>query len=260
MSIEWCAMFLFLHFVACRAPDAPEDFDALNSYLYENFESPDRFVEQGLNNLIEWLPLNEDDLKDGYRVSNLSPAAIEITGNLPPNQLYGIALGVDYNHPVDDVAYASFSIDPEVLNPESDAYNIRTYHTEPDCFLRHDCDVIQYSSEVQSFLPLGIEVISYIFSEARWVETDWGMAYIQRRWLTDTPKVSVDWAHVNGEYGFILSLPDPDTGNSLRIEATWIDMSLDGIPIPEDLAIQLSLGALRDSINVTNTYLDSNPQ
>ena len=36
-------------------------------------------------------------------------------------------------------------------------------------------------------------------------------------------------------------------------------MSIDGISIPEDLAIQLSLGALRDSINRTNTYLDNNP-
>lgn len=253
-------MILFL-MTACRAPDAPEDFDALNSYLYMHFESPDRFVEEGLNNLIEWLPTHEQELKEGYRVSNLSDEAIETTGQTPPSQLIGIALGVDYGHAVDDVAYASFSVHPEDLDPEAENYNIRIYHTDVPCFLAHECDVVQYSGEVQSFLPLGIEVISYIFSEARWVETDWGTAYIQRRWQTQTPEISVDWAHVSGEYGFIITLPKQnDTDNTLRIEATWMDMSIDGLPIPEDLAIQLSLGALRDSINITDNYLDNNPQ
>ena len=252
-------MIYFFVLLACKATDAPEDFDALNSYLYENFDEPDRYVEDGLRNLIAWLPDNEPALKDGYRVSNLSAAAIESTGQKIPEQLYGIALGVDYNHSVESIAWASFTIEPEDLNPESDGYNLRTYLTDVSCFLEQECATLSYSGEVQSFLPLGIEVISNIFSEVRWVETEWGMAYIQRRWLTSEPNISVDWAHVNGEYGFIMTIPRPNREHALRIEATWIDMSIDGIPIPEDLAVQLSLGALRDSINVTDNYLDNNP-
>ena len=249
---------------ACTAIDAPEDFDALNSFLYENFHSPDRYLEQGLNNLIEWLPDNEADLAEGYRVSNLSAEAIATVGQEPPTQLFGIGLSREYDHSVDDVAYASFSVDPQDLNPESETYNIREYQTDVDCFLAHECDLIQYTGEVQSFLPLGIEVISYLFSEARWVETSLGTAYVQRRWLTEPPDVSADWVNVESEYGVIITLPQPAetedvASNVKRIESLWINMSIDGLPIPEDLAVELGLGSLRDSIDRTDNYLDENP-
>ena len=101
-------------------------------------------------------------------------------------------------------------------------------------FLEHECDLLQYTGEVQSFLPLGIEVISYLFSEARWVETSLGTAYVQRRWLTEPPDVSVDWVNVESEYGVIITLPQPTenenvASNVKRIESLWINMSIDGL-------------------------------
>ena len=161
---------------------------------------------------------------------------------------------MDIPYSVDDIAYVHFGVHPEDLS-ESSGYNYREYQTDVDCFLSHECNLIQYQSEVQSFLPLGIEVIGYIFSEARWVETEFGTAYIQRRWHTEKAEVSVDWVNLNSEYGFILSLPQAD-GTVKRIEALWLDMTFDGLPISEDLATQLALGALKDSIEVTTNYLD----
>lgn len=257
-------MLLFGFFIACTAIDAPEDFDALNSFIYENFHEPDRYLEEGLENLIAWLPENEADLAEGYRVSNLSVEAIATVGQEPPNQLFGIGLSRDYDHSVDDVAYASFAVNPEDLDPTSETYNNRTYETDVDCFLAYECDLLQYTGEVQSFLPLGIEVVSYLFSEARWVETSLGTAYVQRRWQTQAPDVSVDWVNVESEYGVILTLPQPTgdeavASNVKRIESLWINMSIDGLPIPEDLAVELGLGSLRDSIDRTDNYLDDNP-
>ncbi len=250
---------------SCTAINAPEDFDALNSFLYENFEAPDRYLEQGLENLIAWLPDNEEDLAQGYRVSNLSYEAIATTGQAEPTELIGIGLSREYDHPVDAVAYASFAVDPEELNPEAEGYNNREYITDPACFLSHECAVVQYTGEVQSFLPLGVEVISHLFSEARWVETSLGTAYVQRRWLTQTPEVSVDWVNVESEYGVIITLPQPNgeeevAQNVKRIESLWINMSIDGLPVPEDLAVELGLGSLRDSIDRTDNWLDANPQ
>lgn len=257
-------MFLIGFFIGCTAIDAPEDFDALNSFIYENFHEPDRYLEEGLENLIAWLPENEADLSEGYRVSNLSVEAIATVGQEPPTELFGIGLSRDYDHSVDDVAYASFGIDPEDLNPTSDTYNHRVYETDVDCFLAHDCDLLQYTGEVQSFLPLGIEVVSYLYSEARWVETSLGIAYVQRRWQTQVPDVSADWVNVESEYGVIITLPQPEANeqvatNIKRIESLWINMSIDGLPIPEDLAIELGLGSLRDSIDRIDNYLDENP-
>ena len=256
---------IWLHILTgCRAIDAPEDFDALNSFLYENFHEPDRYLEQGLENLINWLPENEMDLAQGYRVSNLSAEAIATVGQAAPTQLFGIGLSREYDHSVDDVAYACFGVDPEDLDPESETYNNREYQTDVDCFLAHECNLLQYTGEVQSFLPLGIEVVSYLFSEARWVETSIGTAYVQRRWLTEPPDVSVDWVNVESEYGVIITLPqstdnEPNAKYVKRIESLWVNMSIDGLPVPEDLAVEMGLGSLRESIDRIDTYLDTNP-
>ena len=46
-------------FMACTAVDAPTDFDALNSFLHQHFTSSDRYLEEGMENLIEWMPIHE---------------------------------------------------------------------------------------------------------------------------------------------------------------------------------------------------------
>jgi len=257
-------LFISPMLTGCTAVDAPEDFDALNSFLFANFEAPDRYLEQGMENLIAWLPENEDDLAQGYRVSNLSDEAIATIGQETPDELIGIGLSREYNHSADAVAHASFAIDPEDLDPEAEGYNNREYLTDPQCFIDHECDVVQYQSEVQSFLPLGIEVIGYIFSEARWVETSLGTAYVQRRWHTQPPDVSVDWVNVDNEFGLIITLPQPQNGEEIasqvkRIESLWINMSIDGLPVPEDFAVELGLDSLSKSIDRTDMYLDENP-
>ena len=106
--------------------------------------------------------------------------------------------------------------------------------------------------------------MSYLYSEVRWVETSLVTAYIQRRWLTQPPEVSVDWVNVESEYGVILTLPQPSTDETVadnikRIESLWINMSFDGLPVPEDLAVELGLGSLRESIYRIDQYLDENP-
>ena len=257
-------VFVSSWLMACTAIDAPTDFDALNSFLYQHFTSSDRYLEEGMENLIEWMPKHEADLAEGYRVSELSVDAISTVEQTPSDELIGIAISRDYDHAVDDVAYASFAIHPEDLDPTAETYNNREYITDPECFLRHECDVVQYSSEVQTLLPLGIEVIAYIFSEARWVETSLGTAYIQRRWHMQPPDVNVDWVTVENEYGLTITLPQPtiheeEASNLKRIESLWINMSIDGLPIPEDLAVELGLGSLRESIDRTDTYLDEHP-
>ena len=112
-----------------------------------------------------------------------------------------------------------FGIDPEDMNPNSDSYNIRNYLTVQDCFLEQVCGLIQYTAEMQSFFPLGLEVITHIFSEARWIDTEYEAAYIQRRYLTDDTQISVDWMNVDAEYGFIITLPQEE-GSIKRIEAS----------------------------------------
>ena len=251
-----CHMLLTL-LISCAPIAAPEGFDDLNSFLFENFHERSKVVEAGVENLYAWLPENEQALEDGYRVENLSAAAIESVEQAPPDQLIGIATSLDIPYSVDEIAYAQFAIDPEDLSPDTDGYNDRSFITDPDCFLDHSCELIQYQSKVKTLLPLNIEVVTSIFSEARWVDTEWGSAYIQRRYITEDTEISVDWVSVDSEYGFIITLPQ-ENGTTKRIEAMWVNMTMNDMPVPENLATQLALGALKDSIMTTTTYLDEN--
>ena len=81
---------IFLLIVSCSPIEAPEDFDALNSFLYENFHERPKYLETGVENLYAWLPENELALEEGYRVENLSNSAIESVEQTPPEQLIGI--------------------------------------------------------------------------------------------------------------------------------------------------------------------------
>lgn len=248
---------LFSLFISCAPIEAPEDFDALNSFLYENFHEKPKYLEKGLENLYAWLPENELALEEGYRVENLSDAAIKSVKQIPPDQLVGIATSINIPYSIDEIAYVQFAVDPEELAPDAYEYNKRSYVTDVKCFLEHSCDLVQYTGEAKTFLPLNIEVISYIFSEARWVDTEWGPAYIQRRYLTDETEVSLDSIDVEAEYGFIMNLPQED-GSVKRIEAMWVNMTMGELPVPENLATQLALGALKESIQTTTNYLDEN--
>lgn len=247
---------MFFLLIACAPIEAPEDFDALNSYLYENFHAKPKYLEAGLENLYAWLPENEIDLEEGYRVENLSAAAIESVEQVAPEDLVGIATSIDIPYSVDDIAYVHFGIDPEDINLETDSYNDREYLTDEKCFLDHSCDLVQYEAEIQVRLPLNIEIITYIFSEALWVDTEWGPAYIQRRYLTKAPEPSSDWVNLDAEYGFIITLPQED-GSVKRIEAIWLNLSLDGLPVTEAMATNLGLSVLQSSLQETTTYLDS---
>ena len=39
------------------------------------------------------------------------------------------------------------------------------------------------------------------------MESDWGNVFVQQRWLTDTPEVSVDWIHLNMGIPFAVTIP-----------------------------------------------------
>jgi len=69
-------MFLF-YTNACTVIDAPEDFDSLTDYLFQNLETEDqKILEAGVDNIIDWLDGYGHELLEGYRIADLSLDAI----------------------------------------------------------------------------------------------------------------------------------------------------------------------------------------
>ena len=72
--------------LACSAPvEAPEDFNELLSYLFEHTMNDDEAFIAGANNLLDFAANNDDMLREGYAVHNLSQMALDSTGeSFPP--------------------------------------------------------------------------------------------------------------------------------------------------------------------------------
>ena len=100
-------------------------------------------------------------------------------------------------------------------------------------------------------MPLNIMLSTTTDEQVRWIETSIGPMYIQRRWFTSIPEVSIDWLDLRSEYALMFSIPHADgrTG-STRIEMTWVDISFGEIPISEELALMLGIEAIKT--NITN--------
>ena len=106
---------------------------------------------------------------------------------------------------------------PRDVFTNPDAINERTYIGEPECFVDGECEDLEYEATLQRFLPLGIDATIYFHTHIRWVESDWGPVFVQQRWLTDTPEVSVDWIHLNHGYSFAVTIPWVDDDDATGV-------------------------------------------
>ena len=249
-------MLSLLTFIACKAIVAPEDFDNLTSYLYQHLPDDNpALVEAGMENMLTWAEENVESLEEGYYVSQLSMDAIHtVHPDLAELNLMGAALSIDIQHDVDTVARLLFLQGPsdEEPAPDAESYHVRVYNEDPQCFIDRECEMLSWTSQVLSEMPLSIVIETQYIGQVRWVETSYGPALLKRRWFITDPVVSVNWADLKAEYALKLSLPMADGVGSRRIEVNWIDIRLGDIPISEDLGLLLGLKAIRDHINSLN--------
>ena len=249
---------IFLSFIACKPVTAPEDFDTLASFLYENFQNDSEYTEAGLTQLNEWLIENSEAVDQGYRIDHLSLEAIQTVEDISVEPaLIGISKSVDFNYPVDDMAYVNFGVDPRDVFTNPDAVNEREYIGDPECFLAAECEFLRADSILERSLPLNIEAIIYFATDIRWVDTHLGPAFIQRRWLTQPTEINKDWIQINAGYALAITLPMAD-GNAKQIETVWGDIVLGDLPLPEDAAFILAVDVLENILSQFEEYLDEN--
>ena len=252
-------MLFFL--LACKAPIvAPEDLDSLLDYFYIHMEGEqEEALLAGVSNLYSFVDNNTEELEIGYDVSSLSVEAMETTGESTEylDDMYGVALLYDTPYPVEDIAWCYTAVDLVEIYPDRYLSYEREVFGDLDCFLNLECKTFSYRSTILSSLPLNAEITTVNLVEMRWLQTERGLAFIQKTWMEEEPEASVEWANLLGQN--YLEITWMNEGGSSSIAASWAALQLGDIPLPEDTAKNLALNALEGTGMSLTEYLDANP-
>ena len=261
---------LFLTAVGCkRPPDAPDTLDDLASYLYEHVMDDEEYLVAGIDNLETWLSedneaeefeTNLDSTAEGYTVTNLSEEAVVSLDGVERdlNNLLGAAVGYDIDLEVEQVIDALIGRDMMEVFPGNYQSYERTFEDEADrdCFLDGECDSIQFEIRVVADYPLNLTVDAESVVQYRRVELEDGRkAVVQRTWMSKPGEANVDWIQLEQQYFLAVHLPQKS--GMRRVEAMWVKASLGNTPVPEDMALSLTVDTMRDTGKNLEAYFES---
>jgi len=256
-------MLVLLALGACnRPPEAPAELSELAGFLFEHFPDDDPApLQGGVANLDAWLRDHiEDTTDDGYEVTDLRE---EVLDSVNPGQdhhmddLAGASVGFVSDFGVDALARALVLDEQEDVFPQSYETHDRTFLSDPDCFMPHDCDFVETDNVTLATYAGLIKVATHSDAEFRWVrwEREEGAgeswALLHRTWLLDeadvTPAglvrvfeqlyvgVTIDW---DGDDG------DDDPDEAVRLGTTWISAQIIG-PFTEGSALGLIVNSMK---------------
>jgi len=251
---------IILCFWSCAPPDAPETLDELGSYLFTELPNPDiRYMEEGVSNLVSWIQENRENVHDGYRIQNLDTAAISTLGlDEDPNLegLIGAAVATDTGLELVDVLDVIYNISPLEINRDAYGYFNRTWGDDSDCFFAGNCPRTSYYVEVENNLPLGIITQSKMQGEYLYVTIADTTYIAHRRWFVEPASCNQDWLNAEQNYSLSIFMPT-DTGLQF-MDVEWIVTKLGDVPFPEDFALSMAIGAIRNGRTSLEEYISTN--
>ena len=235
--------------LACkRPPDAPGELEELCEYLFLHMQDDEtEELQAGLMNLEAWLDADLQSTSEGYTINKLSLEAIATTGKTSENtdNLVGAAVATESVYGMTRLAEALVTDDQAEL--WSDNYNVfdRTYDSDASCFPDRECESLTGATYGEATWAGLIDVVSQSSVEFRWVETESGWMMMQRSWLDKPAEVSWESVEVNGQY--FLGILLPDGGETIRMQATWIDTDYGSLPVDEDFALNQVVKSMQDT-------------
>lgn len=239
----------------CKVVDAPESLEDLMVFGFETFGDA-RSMEATLDELVPLADENAEDLADGYRVSNLTAAQLELAG-IEDATVEGItgAMGeVPYTHGVVDVvAVATSHEKAEIFD------NILEYAaedvTDRDCFLAKECEsFVQVVDETAQVALLGQSIRHYTHT-LWWIEHPEHGDVIAIRSLSPDPiQFNTAIAAVHQQYSLAYVLPVGSAAR--RIEAFWVDAEFIGMEVPDSFAVDTAVTQMAKQAERIDEILD----
>jgi hypothetical protein len=233
---------VLLLLVAChRLPDAPEDLDALMSYIYGHTadEEPDA-LEAASGNLSAWLDLHLQDTLTGYAIQDLDAETVAAldAGSPDLDDLVGAAVGHESPWPAETVGLeASVAPGTDLENWGTEGEG-KVYRSDPACFAAQTCDWLEAEEWTSDEVALGIVADTHWWRQWRWLHLESGTGMVERQWTLEPATFNVSFLQMDAQYYTWIFLPVED-GTSVSVQATWIVARLTGAPVPEALAMKL---------------------
>ena len=251
---------LALLLVGCRqVPPAPQELDELCGYLFAHYddEHPEA-LEQGLFNLDTWLLDNLEETFEGYSVTNLSEATVNALDDRARNTdaMVGAAVGTQSDHPPYALGVPQLVADQEDLYPDAHDYYDRTFLTEPDCFVDLSCEVAEVQNHIEDTYPIIGAMVIENHGQYRWIETEKGLAWVQRTWLDEPTDLEVDWIDIQDQYYLNVLLPYGD-GGTLALQSMWVEAYWDGLPVSDNQAQLLLISQMQNVYVQLDEYISS---
>jgi len=256
--------FLAFSLIGCKKPpQAPAELDELCAYLYSHMDDEeDDYLEAGVDNLDAWLQLHIDETSEGYVVQNLDQDTVDnlygeaqdLTG------LVGAAVGNDSAYTVDDIVDTIVLEDQAVVFPDTYELYERTWRApeegkEPTCMDDADCSFAEADNHSIANYALGLTAESWSRAQYRWVETDAGMALVNRTWMTQPAELSFDWIHLDDQFFMTVTFPRDDDQHARRLQATWMTATLGDSSVPEATALNMVISSMQGLAEDIETYL-----
>ncbi len=251
---------VLLFAVGCRqVPPAPEELDELCGYLFAHFdeEHPDA-LEDGLFNLDSWLMGNLEETLEGYSVTNLSEETVNALDDRARNTdaMIGAAVGTESVYPPYALGVPQLIENQELLFPDAHEHYERDYLTEPECFADLDCEIAEVSNHIEDDYPIIGSMVIENYGQYRWVETDKGLAWVQRTWLEQPTELEVDWIDIQDQYYLNVLLPYGE--GTLALQSMWVEAYWDGLPVSENQAQLLLISQMQNVYVQLDDYIESN--
>ena len=217
-----------IFFLACRAPQAPEDYENLLSYLFEEMAEEDSaYPKAGVNNIEAWIDGEDTSLiEEGVQISILPAQAIEgLEGEeLSVADLSGVSILTksEYSPIILSDALTQYSF-ADMMPDVYEVYD-RTFNEGRDCIATQDCDWAEARAYTVADWGLLGKVEAERTIQFRWVDSEWGPVFLQRWWLTEPSYGTSLGLVIHNQY--YIGATMPTESGALRLHASWINMEL----------------------------------
>jgi len=251
---------LFFALLACRPPEAPDNFEDMMGYGLVHFADEDDDALQALaDKLIPWVESNLETTEEGYEIAPLSEAELTEAGidASAEEAILGVAVSVSLGVSLDDVTAGLTYPNLDEIFSNYVSFT-RTPLDDRDCFLGGDCTAHSVTDDLHSSVGLGIEFESTYGVDFRRVPLDDGGALLLRRQVgTDPVDFNVDFLAVYQQYGLDICYEAGD-GSTRRVQALWADGEVLNADTAEGLYLNLSINTLKKGNADLETWLLEN--
>lgn len=250
---------LLLAATGCKVVDAPADLESLMVFGFANFDNDDKFLEETADALLPLINEKTEDLRDGYRVLDLTTDDLVQAGVTPSaaSDIIGAMGLTDYRHDVDPVIETASAENKDEMWDNFLEYEVLETTDRP-CFLEGACpELEQEVHETTNVALLGDAERTYTSAYKR-ISTDAvPNAVFIRQIAPDEMKFSSNIAVVHQQYSFVMVYQDHQIAK--RIEAFWVDAEALGMDLPDTFAIDSAVGQMAEQAGRVDDWIDAHP-